>query len=165
MDKNSFLLPYFNHKSCLGLSVASSKNETNIFHFENGTKIINCLFGEDKEKLVYCSSITLREDKFKDYSDHFGYTNISSGLWQLLVMLQTSKIWTAFEVKKNLAELYFDKEKQYPIYHCFDIPATEKEYTRFVDYEKDNLELVGKLTSNEIHLFNKLFSNSKKELL
>lgn len=156
VDKNSFLLPYFNHKTCLNFSVASSDNRTSVIITEDNKQyIINTLFN-DENNLQFYSKTALREDKF-NFNLCDNVKAISPGLWQLLTILQSSKVWQSlYCFNNNICKLNFTDDIS--VYHMFN------SYSELVDFsviDFSNYETVGELVSNEVFLLNKLFVNSK----
>lgn len=156
VDKNSFLLPYFNHKNCLCFTVASTDNYTCLSCFDDNYYIQNILI--DKDTLSYASSTLLRKDRFTVHQDCLPITFLSPGLWQILTILQCSKVWKNFNFSKSkqTGALVFDED--FIVYHHFN---NVKEVCFDTLIDMNNFEIVGKLSSNEIFILNKLFTNSK----
>lgn len=156
VDKNSFLLPYFNHKDCLNFAVSSSENRTMLHSIDGNNYVTNILFNNDK--VDYQSTTLLRKDKFKCFNINENVVAVSPGLWQLLVILQGSKVWNKLMVDARHADVYFGN---YKIYHFFDGDAVYN-YNNNINFDYlKGFMLVGKLHANEIFLLNKLFPNSK----
>lgn len=155
VDKNSFLLPYFNHKTCLNFSVALTENQTSfIINEDNKQYIINSLY--DSDELQFYSKILLREDKFK-LSLTATSLEVSPGIWQLLTILQGSKVWQHLHYFSADDYCTVNFSDDVVVYHLFDIELNLKKNVE----DFTNYEVVGKLQSNEIFLLNKLFTNSK----
>lgn len=161
VDKNSFLLPYFNHKDCLNFAVASNEENKALFCFkDNNYYIINNKINS-KGNLEYQSTTLLRKDKFNCFNIIDNIVNISSGVWQVLVILQGNKQWKTLNVYKSHASLNFSDNCV--IYHIFDKDAKYEYASTIVNnyFDLHDFELVGKVYANEIFLLNKLFPNSK----
>lgn len=68
VDKNSFLLPYANHKDCLNFAIADSNNCSMIYQ-DSENAYIECVHNVDDETLGkncdFISTVLLRNDRFK----------------------------------------------------------------------------------------------------
>lgn len=157
VDKNSFLLPYFNHKECLNFAVALASCKAYIC--KNGNNGFNYFIVENKDNnnLQYMSCNVLRNDKFNLFNVDENVIDVSTGLWLMFVVLQNSKVWSKADVYINRAEVTF---KDMTVYHFFDRDAkykpNELDYSWLKDYK-----YVGKLRAEEIFTLNKLFTNAK----
>lgn len=158
VDKNSFLLPYFNHKDCLNFTVSNCDNKTEIIYKKilDSYMIRNSLVKDNH--LMYESFTLLRKDKFKIFNAIDNVIEVSSGFWQLLVLLQNNKKWKNLYLYSSFAVLDFDNNNK--IYCIFDKNIQYKynnsDFSYLLNYKK-----VGHLLSSEIFLFNKLFPNPK----
>lgn len=158
VDKNSFLLPYFNHKDCLNFCVASRNNISYLHSFKGNNYIINTL--TENNKLYYQSMIKLRKDKFNCFNIEENVVEVTPGLWQILTILQNNKQWKTFNIYTTCAVLtYKIKDKETQIYHMFNNKA--KYLNQTLQLNLNNYKLVGKVKSSEIFLLNKLFPNPK----
>lgn len=159
VDKNSFLIPYFNYKDSLNFTVAFDSITTTI---DKNRYIITDY--TKNNKLQYKSMSRLRKDKFKFYSD-FCF-EIGTGFWQILVILQNNKQWKQLKVKESFVDLFFSTENdndsnEYAIHHVLNKNIKYVPDFSVTDIEYDSFELVGKIKSSEMLLLNKLFSPSK----
>lgn len=155
VDKNSFLLPYFNHKDCLNFTVASfNDNRSVLQRYNNELYLCNVLTKDNK--VNYLSLALLRKDKFNSFNIDTNYVDVSPGLWQLLVILQGNKQWNNLNVYITHADLCFGDNI---IYHGFDKKAVYKE--GYLNINFNSFNFVGELFADEIFLLNKLFPNSK----
>ena len=166
VDKNSFLLPYFNYKDCLNSVIASTNSMCEIHKTsdENYIKIYSNNITKDKNYPQNRASALLRKDKFNLKTTEEDVL-VSSALWQLLVMLQNNKTWKTLDVYDltdigNVAKLvYYDfsADKEYNIYNiCYINPCNIK--LKENTYNKE-LYFVGKLYSDEIFMLDKLFQD------
>ena len=158
VDKNSFLLPYFNHKDCLNFSVSSDSNVSYLCNVNNCNYIINTLI--ECNKLYYQSLVKLRKDKFNCFNTEDNIVNISPGLWQILVMLQNNKQWKELQVYTTCATLIFKiKDVEIQVHHVFNKKAIYLNQTLQLDLNK--YKFIGKVKASEVFLFNKLFTDPK----
>lgn len=164
VDKNSFLLPYFNHKDCLNFTVAFTDNLSVIHKFQSNLYITNTYYDKEDNKLKYQSTTLLREDKFRDLYNvvkENGCLKVSPGFWQLLVMLQNNKQWRTLDVFDDYIDLNFDDNKDCVIKHFFSSSINNIDCFNSYSFNLEEFKLVGKMCATEIFLLNKLFSNSK----
>lgn len=168
-NKNSFLLPYFNHKNCLSFSVALSTNYAFLCKNGDDYNIITIkLDDSNKEEVLYYSLATLRKDKF-DIQWQFSNNiiPISTGLWQLLVILQELKSWQELECYSNGDCGVFINGSLFAYHRCINYDIDEQVVNSIVTIlqsftkKKNNFTFVGTLEAEEIFLLNKLFPNSK----
>lgn len=174
VDKNSFLLPYANHKDCLNFSVCSTNCFSKIFKDELQQSFIYATsYLVDYNTYLFYTK--LREDKF-NFTEDFSSKTVNLGLWQTLVILQGIKFWNKFsyftldEEDKEVAILYLsESERKHQIFHIYQKNKDCKESSDFISKNyfnyAENFVFVGKVYANEIFLLNKLFSNPKTSFL
>lgn len=155
VDKNSFLLPYFNHKECLNFAVARSTSKSYICQ-TNGDNYIIVENRENNGSLLYMSRNLLRRDKF-DVFNSGNVIDVSTGLWLMLVILQGSKVWSKTDVYANHAETTF---KDMTVYSFFHKDARYEFDTINYDWLSD-YKYVGKLKAEEVFTLSKLFTDAK----
>lgn len=145
VDKNSFLLPYLNHKECLNFAVASSKCKAYICK-DNADSYFVVLNNNEQGNILYSSRNILRSDKFNIFNADDNYIDVSAGMWLMFVTLQNNKIWSKADVYINHTEVTF---KDKIVYHFFDKDAKYK--LNHIDYSwLNNYWYVGKLKAEEI---------------
>lgn len=165
VDKNSFLLPYFNHKECLNFAVNSTNCNAYIYGANDGYNYFVTENWRDHEQdfgitisvLQYRAQNLLRKDRFSIFNIENNKIDVSTGLWLMLVVLQGSKIWSKANVYINHAEVQF---KDITVYHFFDRKARYSYNTQNLNFLSE-FKYVGRLKADEVFVLNKLFSNSK----
>lgn len=179
VDKNSFLLPYFNHKECLNFAVALSDCKAYIFN--DGTYNYIITMNNSKTSLYIAYNI-LRNDKFDVYNKDNNIISLSTGMWLMFVTLQNNKIWSNANVYTNHTDVIFKDKTVYHFFNSYidDNLSTEEKLAANVEFirineNKDttdcewlkgfswlqNYAYVGKLKAEEIFTLNKLFTNAK----
>ena len=159
VDKNSFLLPYANHKDCLDFAIAD-KNIISELSIVDDQLYFDCKKLSKNNEVMFHSHVLLRKDKFNYFGEFFINTlPISTGVWQLLVMLQSIKAWQKLQIsiKHNFAILNLRSDVE--IYSLFSSPNTNN-YNNIINTNSKTY-LAGELYASEIFLLNKLFSNPK----
>lgn len=154
VDKNSFLLPFMGYRDFLNFTTYSANNKSSIINIGENNYFLNLL--EDSEKVLFYSKCLLRNDKFILENNNF---NISSGLWQILVILQHYKIWQNLYVYKNSAKITFNNDESCYVNHIFE---SELDSNIILEPDLQNYKLVGEIHSNELYRLNKLFSNANR---
>lgn len=155
VDKNSSLLPYFNHKECLNFAVASSDCKARIFNDGTHNYFINI---NNSKNSFYVAYNILRSDRF-DLCIDGNNIDLSTGMWLMFVTLQNNKIWSNASIYTNHTEVVF---KDKIVYHFFDSYIDDHSDVECAYYPwLQNYAYVGKLKAEEIFTLNKLFTNAK----
>lgn len=158
VDKNSPLLPFFNYKDCLDFTVSSDENFADIsYDDENNCYINNYCVIDNKVK--YFSSSLLRKDKFI-FKEVENGTRISPSFWQILITIYGNRLWKFLHVYNSYA--YIEYSDSLYIYVKFNFITQNMDYLSIrqdlID-NNGNFELVGKLSSDELFMINKFYTN------
>lgn len=163
VDSNSFLLPYMAYKDFLNFTTYSVFNASYLLKFKDSIYFENILWSSNDTDYDFYSDIILRTDKFTLNADEYSVTQVSPGLWQILVMLQHIKYWeNLYYYSNNTASLIFNAKNPSKSTVCHVFSTNHKCNSDPCILNLSKYKLVGEHTASELFRINKLYSNANR---